>query len=83
MMHSHIDKDKFKFDQKFVLILVVMDDALAHNMETPFVSICHVLILVVMDDALARMTFIPLSNDSSLVLILVVMDDALALFKHV
>ena len=39
--------------------------------------VCKVLILVVMDDALARLTYIPLSNDSS-VLILVVMDDALA-----
>ena len=46
-------------------------------------SSCYfkVLILVVMEDALA-LTFIPLSNNSSLgVLILVVMEDALAQFN--
>ena len=61
----------------YVLILVVMDDALAQfNIQFECVVIT-VLILVVMDDALA------LDKDDTkdkhcLVLILVVMDDALA-----
>ena len=54
MMHSHVDD--FDFNQSFhtVLILVVMDDALAQYV-TPHTSplISSVLILVVMDDALA------------------------------
>ena len=36
-----------------VLILVVMEDALAHLIASAFFVACYVLILVVMEDALA------------------------------
>ena len=53
MMHSHLgDLDK-KVHLFRVLILVVMDDALAHMTAVESCWILIVLILVVMDDALA------------------------------
>ena len=55
MMHSHICKVQEYDADAFVLILVVMDDALALNNFTVTGYVCKdVLILVVMDDALAQ-----------------------------
>ena len=55
MMHSHICKVQEYDADAFVLILVVMDDALAHFQKIYIQSLCcRVLILVVMDDALAQ-----------------------------
>ncbi len=63
---------------RIVLILVVMDDALALLTYGTFSQqIARVLILVVMDDALAH-TILHMINKEKVVLILVVMDDALA-----
>ena len=52
MMHSH-GKNEMEFDSFEVLILVVMDDALALKPQITQVKKQTVLILVVMDDALA------------------------------
>ena len=43
------------YPSEFVLILVVMDDALAHTILSDNGDTKTVLILVVMDDALARL----------------------------
>ena len=71
------DKLALAMDVIVVLILVVMDDALA------LMGCCrginqHVLILVVMDDALAPPSYTICVQSLCWVLILVVMDDALA-----
>ena len=54
MMHSHVYKLDEKSVRSLVLILVVMDDALARYHDITDVIFNTVLILVVMDDALAR-----------------------------
>ena len=54
-MHSHANKELSE-KEKTVLILVVMEDALAHkNYDTGLEYRGVVLILVVMEDALARL----------------------------
>ena len=53
MMHSHWNVLNDKDFKLFVLILVVMDDALAPWKRRSLVLTLWVLILVVMDDALA------------------------------
>ena len=54
MMHSHITEFSCSGNtDDYVLILVVMDDALALGQEQTLQSDWQVLILVVMDDALA------------------------------
>ena len=53
MMHSHGSHQNNDLKRWKVLILVVMDDALAPLWRPYQVAICGVLILVVMDDALA------------------------------
>ena len=53
MMHSHSEPDSTFDGSEEVLILVVMDDALAPSMKCSPCSKTTVLILVVMDDALA------------------------------
>ena len=53
MMHSHYYRGYHEDDAWMVLILVVMDDALAHSHMNYLLSNFKVLILVVMDDALA------------------------------
>ena len=68
--------------KKEVLILVVMDDALALLLQyRKQLLFTLVLILVVMDDALAPPTK-PTLRQLKTVLILVVMDDALARYVH-
>ena len=62
----------------FVLILVVMEDALALIKLKADLSAWRVLILVVMEDALAHVINAQYRADGRLVLILVVMEDALA-----
>ena len=53
-MHSHIGgKLKSRYGQQVVLILVVMEDALAHVTDKDWDVSEKVLILVVMEDALA------------------------------
>ena len=54
MMHSHREKKQDSPEEEGVLILVVMDDALALKMKILKTNSTDVLILVVMDDALAR-----------------------------
>ena len=54
MMHSHSNSRAFTAEEKEVLILVVMDDALARQSQGSIYSSIIVLILVVMDDALAH-----------------------------
>ena len=63
----------------WVLILVVMEDALAPNPDYQKHVIALVLILVVMEDALALCSVIGCMVFILTVLILVVMEDALAL----
>ena len=71
-------KDEIKELLLTVLILVVMDDALALGTEQGReAGTGRVLILVVMDDALAPVCC-PTKVGLRIVLILVVMDDALA-----
>ena len=53
MMHSHIKYHGLSI-YLFVLILVVMDDALALCPMISYITRMSVLILVVMDDALAH-----------------------------
>ena len=53
MMHSHFLVMEILMIIATVLILVVMDDALALTKLTPAENKLRVLILVVMDDALA------------------------------
>ena len=53
MMHSHVAMSSQNRLKEDVLILVVMDDALAHAGKWLLSSSRAVLILVVMDDALA------------------------------
>ena len=78
MMHSHQDdQEHASVEWREVLILVVMDDALALLVNEPHVKLYWVLILVVMDDALAPVWWDD-DNQEWFVLILVVMDDALA-----
>ena len=54
MMHSHIRQNVWNRYWPAVLILVVMDDALAHYCDASSDDYVYVLILVVMDDALAH-----------------------------
>ena len=75
-MHSHIES-LIKGGAKSVLILVVMEDALAHENNWSGKKLTYVLILVVMEDALAPISVLLLQNCGT-VLILVVMEDALA-----
>ena len=53
MMHSHVVNESAKVVENKVLILVVMDDALAPLSNDSSLGVGEVLILVVMDDALA------------------------------
>ena len=52
-MHSHGEKIENKATAQVVLILVVMEDALAHIKNKDMEKLKMVLILVVMEDALA------------------------------
>ena len=61
-----------------VLILVVMEDALALVFDNINIKLVGVLILVVMEDALAPTVVDSQYGNSVCVLILVVMEDALA-----
>ena len=63
---------------KKVLILVLMEDALAHSGKEYEVSLKFVLILVLMEDALALLRLQKTKNLYLTVLILVLMEDALA-----
>ena len=53
-MHSHKPHASMLKTGKLVLILVVMEDALAQTKNHEKDVICSVLILVVMEDALAH-----------------------------
>ena len=55
-MHSHIES-LIKGGAKSVLILVVMEDALAHENNWSGKKLTYVLILVVMEDALVQKSF--------------------------
>ena len=79
-MHSHYqDRRNYGKTEGGVLILVVMEDALALLSFGTFANVfLPVLILVVMEDALAHKICYPAFITDS-VLILVVMEDALAL----
>ena len=78
MMHSHkFHTTGMSVLENEVLILVVMDDALARSRTSITQTLVYVLILVVMDDALAHDDDFD-EDFGPEVLILVVMDDALA-----
>ena len=64
MMHSHILIILRIEIVKIVLILVVMDDALAHYCDAGSDDYLYVLILVVMDDALALRSSCQILNTS-------------------
>ena len=89
-MHSYYaGKWQVKDSRPFVLILVLMDDALVRGMTFIPLSNNSVLILVLMDDALVRWKS-DAAHQKGNVLILVLMDDALvlqnlgyALFKRI
>ena len=76
-MHSH-QQEKKEVLLKAVLILVLMEDALARKKPLNKATDPRVLILVLMEDALAQ-TSLSLIGDILVVLILVLMEDALAL----
>ena len=63
---------------KLVLILVLMEDALAQQASRAFVRLAIVLILVLMEDALAPEQSYCTKRHVGAVLILVLMEDALA-----
>ena len=60
-MHSHASVHVVKDRNSKVLILVLMEDALAHMWHEFYVTAWFVLILVLMEDALAHFTI--LNND--------------------
>ena len=76
-MHSHPSEFVGATTRSWVLILVVMEDALAPVNLLRESVLVTVLILVVMEDALAHTPVFEFSGDKG-VLILVVMEDALA-----
>ena len=76
-MHSHAPYDELWLQTINVLILVLMEDALAQKKIMKKMFFVAVLILVLMEDALARLKFSALSYFIG-VLILVLMEDALA-----
>ena len=82
-MHSH---DGMKVVQRkilYVLILVLMEDALALRLEARKNNRLKVLILVLMEDALAHIKRNYPEITKEYVLILVLMEDALALGNEI
>ena len=57
-MHSHRKMLEYMAMLKYVLILVLMEDALAQNSKGLLTTNLGVLILVLMEDALALMKFV-------------------------
>ena len=80
-MHSHLSNFQIKEVTGGVLILVLMEDALALSGQASQKYLSAVLILVLMEDALAQNFTRFFLEKVTAVLILVLMEDALAPLK--